>query len=75
MMILDLIMPVKSGYDVIQECLQQLPIFIISAFSGPELSADYLKSDPRIRLVIKKPFENLFETVNLILKTDSRGAP
>ncbi len=65
--ILDLIMPVKSGYEFIQESTLVAPIFIISAFSGPELSADYLKSDSRIKMVIKKPFDNLFATVDQIL--------
>ena len=65
--ILDLIMPIKSGYDVISECQVQVPIFIISAFSGPELSAEYLKSDSRIQMFIKKPFDNLFLTVDQIL--------
>ncbi len=65
--VLDLIMPIKSGYDVIAECTLNIPFFIISAFSGPELSADYLKSDQRIQLFIKKPFDNLFNTVDLIL--------
>lgn len=65
--ILDLIMPVKSGYDVISECTSKIPFFIISAFSGPELSSEYLKSDARIQLFLKKPFDNLFETVAQIL--------
>ena len=66
-LILDLIMPIKSGYDVISSCQLQVPIFIISAFSGPELSAEYLKSDLRIQMFIKKPFDNLFATVDQIL--------
>lgn len=66
-LILDLIMPLKSGYDVISESQNQIPIFIISAFSGPELSAEYLKSDQRIQMFIKKPFDNLFSTVDQIL--------
>ncbi len=65
--VLDLIMPIKSGYDVIAESTVDIPFFIISAFSGPELSAEYLKSDKRIQLFIKKPFDNLFETVDVIL--------
>ncbi len=65
--VLDLIMPKKSGYDVISECHLQVPIFIISAFSGPELSSEYLKSDSRIQLVLKKPFDNLFATVDQIV--------
>ncbi len=65
--ILDLIMPIKSGYDVINESTMQIPIFIISAFSGPELSAAYLKSDPRIQMFLKKPFNNLFDTIDKIL--------
>lgn len=66
--ILDLIMPVKSGYDVIAESKSKAPIFIISAFSGPELSADYLKTDQRIQMFIKKPFDNLFTTIEVIIK-------
>lgn len=66
-LVLDLIMPIKSGYDVIQEMSQKLPIFIISAFTGPELSSDYLKSDPRIQCLLKKPFENLFEVVDNVI--------
>lgn len=66
-MILDLIMPIKSGYDVIQESTTKLPIFIISAFTGPELSSDYLKSDSRIQFLLKKPFENLFEVVDTMM--------
>ena len=65
--VLDLIMPIKSGYDVIAESTVDIPFFIISAFSGPELSEEYLKSDKRIQLFIKKPFDNLFETVDVIL--------
>lgn len=65
--ILDLIMPIKSGYDFISESSGSTPIFIISAFSGPELSAEYLKSDSRIQMFIKKPFNNLFETIGEIL--------
>lgn len=66
-LILDLIMPVKSGYDVIHEMSLKLPIFIISAFTGPELSSDYLKSDSRIQCLLKKPFENLFEVVDNVM--------
>ena len=65
--ILDLIMPEKSGYDVLSESTASIPFFIISAFSGPELSSDYLKSDGRIQMAIKKPFDDLFVTVNLIV--------
>lgn len=72
--ILDLIMPIKSGYDVINESTTVVPIFIISAFSGPELSAEYLKSDQRIQMFIKKPFNNLFETIGEILNhMDKKG--
>lgn len=71
-LVLDLIMPVKSGYDVIHEMSVQLPIFIISAFTGPELSAEYLKSDSRIQYLLKKPFENLFEVVDKMM-TDTKS--
>ncbi|MFZ3228574.1 MAG: response regulator [Pseudobdellovibrio sp.] len=70
--ILDLIMPIKSGYDVISEMSLNIPIFIISAFTGPELSSDYLKSDARIQFVLKKPFENLFAVVEkMILQSEA----
>ena len=59
MIILDLLMPEKNGFDVLAEMKSVIPVVVISAFSGT--SADYFHSDeyPQVVGFIKKPFEHL----------------
>ncbi len=59
MIILDLLMPEKNGFDVLAEMKSVIPVVVISAFSGT--SADYFDSDeyPQVVGFIKKPFEHL----------------
>jgi DNA-binding NtrC family response regulator len=59
LIILDLLMPEKNGFDVLKEMSKFLPVIVISAFSGP-LEVD-IHSDmyPQVIGFIKKPFENL----------------
>lgn len=59
LIILDLLMPEKNGFDVLKEMNKFLPVIVISAFSGP-LEVD-IHSDlyPQVIGFIKKPFENL----------------
>ncbi len=59
LIVLDLLMPEKNGFDVLKEMSQFLPVIVISAFSGP-LEVD-IHSDmyPQVIGFIKKPFENL----------------
>ncbi len=59
LVILDLLMPEKNGFDVLKEMPRFLPVVVISAFSGP-LEVD-IHSDlyPQVIGFIKKPFDNL----------------
>lgn len=59
LIVLDLLMPEKNGFDVLNEMNKFLPVIVISAFSGP-LEVD-IHSDmyPQVIGFIKKPFENL----------------
>lgn len=66
LIILDLLMPEKNGFDVLKGMPKFLPVIVISAFSGP-LEVD-IHSDlyPQVIGFIKKPFENLQSLVEHI---------
>lgn len=66
LVILDLLMPEKNGFDVLKEMPKFLPVIVISAFSGP-LEVD-IHSDlyPQVVGFIKKPFDNLQSLVEHI---------
>ncbi|MBC7458517.1 MAG: response regulator [Bdellovibrionaceae bacterium] len=66
LIILDLLMPEKNGFDVLKEMGLFLPVIVISAFSGP-LEVD-IHSDmyPQVIGFIKKPFENLQTLVDQV---------
>ncbi len=66
LIVLDLLMPEKNGFDVLKEMNQFLPVIVISAFSGP-LEVD-IHSDmyPQVIGFIKKPFENLQTLVDQV---------
>lgn len=66
LIILDLLMPEKNGFDVLKEMSKFLPVIVISAFSGP-LEVD-IHSDmyPQVIGFIKKPFENLQTLVDQV---------
>ncbi len=59
LIVLDLLMPEKNGFDVMTEMKKLIPVIVISAFSGT--SADHFHSDeyPQVIGFIKKPFEHL----------------
>jgi len=59
LMILDLLMPEKNGFDVLTEMKKNIPVIVISAFSGT--ATDHFSSDeyPQVVGFIKKPFEHL----------------
>ncbi len=59
LIILDLLMPEKNGFDVLAEMKKVIPVVVISAFSGT--NADHFHSDeyPQVIGFIKKPFEHL----------------
>lgn len=66
LIILDLLMPEKNGFDVLAEMPKFLPVIVISAFSGP-LEVD-IESEkyPQVIGFIKKPFENLQNLIQII---------
>jgi DNA-binding response OmpR family regulator len=59
LIILDLLMPEKNGFDVLAEMQKVIPVVVISAFSGT--NADHFHSGeyPQVIGFIKKPFEHL----------------
>ncbi len=59
LVVLDLLMPEKNGFDVLAEMQKVLPVVVISAFSGT--TTDHFHSDeyPQVVGFIKKPFEHL----------------
>lgn len=66
LMILDLLMPEKSGFEVLQEMPHQLPVIVISAFSGVAENEIQSETFPQVIGYIRKPFEQLGELLNHI---------
>ncbi len=68
LIILDLLMPEKNGFDVLAEMNKVIPVVIISAFSGT--NADHFHSDeyPQVVGFIKKPFEHLNHVIEHVEK-------
>lgn len=59
LLILDLLMPEKNGFDVLQEMQKTIPVVIISAFSGQQQGHFHAEQYPQVVGFIKKPFEHL----------------
>lgn len=68
LIILDLLMPEKNGFDVLAEMVSTTPVVVISAFSGT--NADHFHSDeyPQVIGFIKKPFEHLNHVIEHVEK-------
>ena len=66
LIILDLLMPEKNGFDVLKEMNQFLPVIVISAFSGPLEVDSHSDMFPLMIGFIKKPFENLQTLVDQV---------
>lgn len=65
--LLDMIMPEKNGYEVLQEVQKDLKIFIISAFSGDDTNIGFVQNDSRVLDYITKPFDHVFDVVDRVL--------
>ncbi|MBC7741090.1 MAG: response regulator [Bdellovibrionaceae bacterium] len=65
--LLDVIMPDKNGYEVLLEMKKNIPVFIISAFTGDDTNISYIQNDPRVKDYIAKPFEHILEVVDQVL--------
>lgn len=66
LVILDLLMPEKNGFDVLKEMPKFLPVIVISAFSGPLEVDIHTDLYPQVIGFIKKPFDNLQNLVEHI---------
>ncbi len=62
LVILDLLMPEKNGFDVLDEMPKNIPVVVISALSGTSWSSsEHFHSEdyPQVIGFIKKPFDHL----------------
>lgn len=59
LLVLDLLMPEKNGFDVLTEMTCSKPVIIISAFSGQSQGHFHTDDYPQVVGFIKKPFEHL----------------
>ena len=69
--LLDVIMPEKNGYEVLLEMKKNIPVFIISAFTGDDTNIGYIQNDSRVVEYINKPFEDIFSIVNQVVSKTS----
>lgn len=66
--LLDVIMPEKSGYEVLVEYKKPLKVFVISAFSGDDTNIGFIQNDPRVISSISKPFDHIQDVIGLVLE-------
>ncbi len=59
LIILDLLMPEKNGFEVLQELKWSIPVLIISAFSGTQERHFEITDYPHVIGFIKKPFQHM----------------
>lgn len=59
LLVLDLLMPEKNGFDVLAEMNVVKPVIIISAFSGQSQGHFHAEDYPQVVGFIKKPFDHL----------------
>ncbi len=67
-LLLDVIMPEKNGYEVLQEMKKEIKVFIVSAFSGDDTNIGFIQNDPRVIEYISKPFDHVADVVQLVLR-------
>ena len=68
LVILDLLMPEKNGFEVLAEMNPKTPVIVISAFTGT--NSENIQSDeyPNVIGFIKKPFDHIQTTIESIEK-------
>lgn len=64
--VLDLLMPEKNGFDVLKEMNQNIPVVIISAFTGGVTDSFHSEEFPLVIGFIKKPFNHIESTISEI---------
>ena len=67
LVLLDLMMPVKNGFEFMAEARPNCPIIIMTAYSGDSIENFNSKDYPNVIGIIKKPFAQLEE---LLLKVE-----
>ena len=65
--LLDMIMPEKNGFEVLQEMNKDIKVFIISAFSGDDTNVGFVQNDHRVQAYITKPFDQVLDVVDRVL--------
>lgn len=68
LLVLDLLMPEKNGFDVLKEMKVLKPVVIISAFSGQQQGHFHTEDYPQVVGFIKKPFDHLNVVLQEITK-------
>ena len=68
LLILDLLMPEKNGFDVLDEMDSKIPVVIISAFSGQQQGQFETEKYPQVISYIKKPFDEIFKLTSEIIQ-------
>lgn len=64
--LLDVIMPDKNGYEVLLEMKKNIPVFVISAFTGDDTNIGIIQNDPRVVEYFTKPFEDIFQIIKIV---------
>ena len=59
LLILDVIMPLKTGFDVLDQMKNKIPVIMITAFAGSDDFEKDLNQYQNVIGIIKKPFESL----------------
>jgi two-component system, OmpR family, response regulator VanR len=66
LLILDLLMPEKNGFEVLQAMSKTIPVIVISAFTGTTSEGLTSTEYPQIIGFLKKPFPELSQTLRSI---------
>lgn len=68
LVVLDLLMPEKNGFDVLAEMKILKPVIIISAFSGQQQGHFHTDDYPQVVGFIKKPFDHLSVVIEEMIR-------
>lgn len=66
LILLDLLMPIKNGFEFMADAKPNCPIIIMTAYSGDSIENFNSKDYPNVIGIIKKPFAKLEELLQKI---------